>query len=113
METQNPINPYAQSVLATQTEGVPTAVVANQPFLIMDPKIFKTTPVSLTCLFCNKPMTTKVNTTWNNSTCLFCCYLCPCCYCCIQSYRGKDFCCFDAIHRCPHCKNVVGTYTSC
>ena len=112
METQIPINPYAQPVLFAQGEVVPPAVLVNQQVWVVDPKSYKTTPIALTCTFCNKPMTTHVDTKCSCLGCLFC-FFCPGIYICRQCFKGKDLWCYDAKHSCPHCRNVVGTYTSC
>ncbi len=115
METQNPINPnYAKPALFPNNEAGPPPFIVTQssPVLIVNPKMFKTTPVALNCLFCNKPMTTKVKKSFNIWSAIFC-FFCFCLYACTQSYKGKDLCCFDTEHHCPHCGNVVGTYTAC
>ena len=113
METQYPMQPYGQPALVPNRGAVPPAVVINQPVGIVNPKMFKTTPVALTCIFCNKPMTTQVTTTCNCCACILCWCTGLVFYVCVQCCRDKDICCYDAVHRCPHCSNIVGTYTAC
>ena len=112
METRAYINqPYGTPAL---NQGPPQAVIiTNQNPGVVNPDMFKTHPVALTCMFCKKPMTTNVNTTCNVCACLLCYLTGIAFYVCVQACRGRDLCCYDAEHRCPHCNNVVGTYTAC
>ena len=109
-------NAYGQPIAVPPgPPQMPNTIVINQqsPAMMIHPNMFKTTPVSLNCTFCKKPITTTVTQTFN---CCACC-LCWCTglllYVCIQLCRGKDICCYDARHTCPYCGNVVGTYTAC
>ena len=113
METQNPMNPYGQPVLVPQQYPPPQPVIINQPVAVVDPRMFKTTPVALTCMFCNTPITTVVRTTCNCCACVLCWFTGLLFYVCVQCCRDKDICCYDAVHKCPHCGNIVGTYTAC
>ncbi len=112
METRAYINqPYGRPAL---NPGPPQAVIiTNQNPGVVNPAIFKTTPVALTCMFCKRPMTTVVNTTCNCCACVLCYFTGLLIYVCVQCCRDKDICCYDAVHRCPHCGNIVGTYTAC
>ena len=111
METRAYINQsYGQPAL-THPAAPPTTVVLNQK--APNPRMFKTTPVALNCLFCKRPITTTVITKCNCCACLLCWLTGLLLYVCIQCCRDKDICCYDAEHRCPHCGNVVGTYTAC
>ena len=116
METQNPMNPgYGRPALfPNQGAGVPPIIVNQQaPVAVVNPNMFKTTPVALTCPFCHKTMTTNVKQSCNCCSILLCWVTCLAFYVIVQCCRGKDLCCCDATHTCPHCGNVVGTYTSC
>ena len=107
---------YGQPVVSPPPMGaMPNTVVVNQatPAVMVHPNMFKTTPVSLTCTFCHKPITTTVTQTFNCCACCLCWFTGLLIYVCIQACRGKDICCYDASHTCPYCGNVVGTYTAC
>ena len=94
-----------QTPVTNQAQPQVVNVVAGQKF--------GTVPLSITCQFCKNPVTTTVNKT---------CSCCACCLCwstglliwiCIQSCRGKEINCWDAVHICPSCGQQLGTYTSC
>ena len=113
--TNNPMNPpYGQPALVPP-QGPPVVVIQNQeqPVAVINPNMFKTTPIALTCMFCKKPVTTNVRRTCNVCACLLCYFTGLVFYVCVQCCRGKDICCYDAEHTCPQCGNVVGTYNSC
>ena len=114
METRANINQtYGQPVL-TNPAYPPQGVVLNQNTNNMpSPNQFKTTPVALNCIFCKQPVTTKVEKTINVCACLLCYCTGLIFYVCVQACRKKDFCCYDAEHRCPNCGRVLGTYNSC
>ena len=84
-------------------------IVVNQtgPFFPMQPMTVN--PVQMICPFCKQNITTTVETQFNCCACCICCVI-GVCYFIMQAVRGKDLCCDDATHRCPHCNNVVGTY---
>ena len=121
MQPQNP--PYGQPAISAdqmapqnQAYGQPgQPIVINQqsPVMMANPLMFKTTPVALTCIFCNKPCTTVVQKKCNVCACLLCWCTGLLCYVCVQCCRQKDICCCDATHTCPNCGQVVGTYTAC
>ena len=54
--------------------GMPNTIVVNQqsPAIIVSPDMFKLNPVSLTCHFCHKPVTTLVTQEFNCCACLLC-----------------------------------------
>ena len=121
-QTQTPManvvivdNRYGQPITAPPSLLVPNAVVVNQqaPVAMVNPEIFKTDPLSITCQNCKQNITTLVNKKFNIVTCLLCFCTGIIFYVCVQCIRGKDICCFDAEHNCPRCGSVVGTYTSC
>ena len=117
METQNQLQPgYGQpAALFPNQQGGKRTIIINQqqPVTIANPNMFKTTPVATTCPFCRKTMTTNVSTSCNCCSVLLCWFTCLAFYVCVQCCRGKDICCYDAKHTCPHCGGLVGTYTSC
>ena len=107
-------NQYGQPVVSAQPMA-PNTVVINQqgPGVMLHPDSFKTTPVSITCPSCQKPITTTVTQQWNWLTCCLCWWTGIIFFICIQICRGKDLNCYDATHTCPQCQAVVGSYTSC
>ena len=121
MQPQNP--PYGQPAISAdqmapqnQAYGQPgQPIVINQqsPVTMANPLMFKTTPIALTCIFCNKPCTTVVQKKCNVCACLLCWCTGLLCYVCVQCCRQKDICFCDATHTCPNCGQVVGTYTAC
>ena len=113
MKNQNHVSPYGQPTLDSNRGAMAQQVIVNQPVRVIDPKIFSTVPIALSCMFCHKPVTTQVKTTCNYCACLLCWFTFLAFYAIVQCCRGKDCCCYDAEHRCPHCGNVVGTYTAC
>ena len=124
MQPQNPpYGSYGQPVTSAdqmgpqnQAYGQPgQPIVINQqsPVMMANPLMFKTTPIALTCIFCNKPCTTVVQKKCNVCACLLCWCTGLIFYVCVQCCRQKDICCCDATHTCPNCGQVVGTYTAC
>ena len=69
-------------------------------------------PVSMTCLFCQLPITTIVEQTWNCGACCLCYLTGFCLFACIQVCSGKEIGCYDSIHRCPNCGSTLGTYSA-
>ena len=98
-----------------ETNQMPYTIVINQqePSVLINPNIFKTTPISINCTICHKPITTSVTQEFNFCACLLCWCTGLICYVLIQAIRGKDICCYDATHRCPYCNNIVGMYQAC
>ena len=94
-----------QGIVVNQAQPQVVNIVANQTF--------GTQPVSITCQFCNKPVTTTVNKTCNCCTCCLCWVTCLFVWICIQCCRKKEINCWDATHVCPACGQQLGTYTSC
>ena len=94
-----------QGIVVNQAQPQVVNVVANQTF--------GTQPVSITCQFCNKPVTTTVNKTCNCCTCCLCWVTGLFIWICIQCCRNKEINCWDATHICPACGQQLGTYTSC
>ena len=119
-------NQYAQPIVAppmpvqpvvspAMGQMPPNQLVVNQvnPVVVLPPDIFKSTPVNITCPFCNRNITTQIRETFNCATCCLCLCTSPLLYVCIQLVRGKDLCCYDVDHSCPYCSNRLGSYTSC
>ena len=106
-----------QAKLATKpTQRVPnTVIVVNQnaPYVRTNFEVNRSSAFYTTCQFCQQKVLTKSIQTFNCCTCLFCC--CTGClfYSIIQIIRGKDICCYDAIHRCPNCGQTICEYNSC
>ena len=97
----------------------PQGIVVNQPqpqpqvVNIVANQAFGTQPVSITCQFCNKPVTTTVNKTCNCCTCCLCWVTGLFVWICIQCCRKKEINCCDATHYCPNCGQMLGHYESC
>ena len=108
---------YGQPVAnAVPLNGTPYTIVVNQQpqGALVNPNVFKTTPLSLKCTFCNKPITTTVRQDCNCCACCLCCVTGIIIYIIVQACRDKDICCcYYATHSCPYFGNVVGTYNAC
>ena len=65
------------------------------------------------CPYCHNQIMTSPLQTFNCCTCLMCFCTGLILFLCIQAIRGKDFCCYDAIHMCPRCGKTVANYNSC
>ena len=102
--------PVVQPAIVT-----PAPIVVNQqnPEIRVGPQDFKVVPVTITCQFCKRTITTQVTKSLDVCACLLCYCTCIVFYVCVQAIRNKDLCCWNAEHRCPFCGNVVGAYTSC
>ena len=96
---------YLSQILTTQSS------FKENP-IIVAPKEFKEDPVSMTCPFCLKAITTKTESKFNFVAC-FCCLIFNLLYCCVQICLGKNACCCDIKHKCPECGRVLGYYKSC
>ena len=116
MAPQNPV--LGQSGLQPgfqpgQMGPLPIIINQQQPVAMLNPLMFKTTPIATTCIFCHRPCTTVVEKQFNFCTCILCWCTGLLCYVCVQMFRDKDICCCDATHTCPNCGQILGTYTSC
>ena len=105
---------YGQAIAnGVPPNGMP-AIILNQqiPNLIVDPKMYRTNPLTIRCMFCEIPITTTVTKKCNClALFLFLCtgYI----YIFVQMCRKKDVCVYDATHVCPNCGRTVGTYRAC
>ena len=72
-----------------------------------------TFPHEVQCPFCHKKIQTNVETSCNMGSCCLCFWLSCITWAIILLILGKEIGCADAIHRCPNCKNIIGTYRSC
>jgi hypothetical protein len=107
---------YGQPIAnAVPSTGMPNAIVINQQSrgAMVNPNVFKTSPISITCTFCSKPITTTVKEECNCLAFCLCCFTGVIFYLIIQACRDKDLCFDNATHTCPYCGNVVGTYNAC
>ena len=113
-----PPQPQPVNVNSSDSTGVTgprrgASIVVNQ----MSPGIsmiaYTYMPYETECPFCKKEITTNAIQTFNCGTC--CLFYCTglFLYCCIQICRGKDICCYDAVHKCPNCGKTVAVYESC
>ncbi len=113
-----PPQPQPMVVNAGITAGVTvpamgSAIVVNQVAPAMSVVAHTSSPFATVCPFCKSQITTTAIQTFNCGTCLLCYCTGLCLFCCIQLCRGKDICCYDAIHKCPACGQTVAVYNSC
>ena len=105
---------YGQAFESGEPSNEIPAIMLTQeePNSIVDPKMFKTKPLTIRCMFCEIPITTTVTKKCNClALFLFLCtgYI----YIFVQMCRKKDVCVYDATHVCPNCGRTVGTYRAC
>ena len=95
------------------TQPATTAIVVNQVVPSYGVIAHTSSPFSTVCPSCKSQITTTSVQTFNCGTCLLCCWTGYILFICIQLCRGKDICCYDAVHRCPACGQTVAVYNSC
>ena len=114
--------PYATPVVkGPQPQINPSPIVSNQPVpvvatvvpIMMNPEIFRTTPIFIQCPFCLNMVSTVVKKCWNWGACCLCFCTGYLFYMCIQFCRNKDFLCFDAEHSCSVCGAKLANYSAC
>ena len=104
---------------ALQNQMLPpnTIIIVNRPFKARMQYIRKYTPTQLQCPYCLITVTTVPTSSWTCNSCNKCCGSCVCyffsCFigllidlCSLCCY-AKDFCCYEADHRCPNCGNII------
>ena len=103
-------------------QAVPIAYGTAQPQIIVNqvtPAVtvaipaMKATPYLTVCPYCRNQVMTSSIQTFNCCTCLLCWCTGLIWFCIIQSIRGKDIGCYDAVHKCPNCGQTIGIYESC
>ena len=99
---------YLSQILTTQSSQ---SSFEEKP-IIVAPTEFKDDPISMTCPFCLKVITTKTESKFNCVAC-FCCLIFTLFYCCVQLCLGRNACCCDIKHKCPNCGKILGYYKSC
>ena len=100
---------YGQPILVVPTN--PNNILVNQE----NPENsinFGRSPISLVCTRCGENVTTVIEEKCNGAACYFCCISLFCIYACFQCSRGKDLSCTDSTHKCPKCKQIIGTYSA-
>ena len=96
-------------VIIQQTPTQTTKKAVNP----VNPDMYKTSPVIIQCPDCGAIVTTNVMKSCNCLACFCCCITACVIYSCVQCCKGKDICCYDAIHSCPACGKQVGSYVAC
>jgi len=104
-QPMQPMQPMQQPQMAP-AQFVPIA--SNQ--LVDDPKKYRLSPVVTKCPHCFQTVTTNVETKCSCGACCVCCMTLLVVYLCIQCCRDKDFCCQDAVHKCPSCQKDIFFY---
>ena len=104
----------AQAVPITYSTAQPQIIV-NQvtPAVTVAIPAMQATPYLTVCPYCRLQVMTSSIQTFNCCTCLLCWCTGLIWFCIIQSIRGKDIGCYDAIHKCPNCGQTIGVYESC
>ena len=104
----------AQAVPITYSTAQPQIIV-NQvtPAVTVAIPAMQATPYLTVCPYCRNQVMTSSIQTFNCCTCLLCWCTGLIWFCIIQSIRGKDIGCYDAVHKCPNCGQTIGIYESC
>ena len=104
----------AQAVPITYSTAQPQIIV-NQvtPAVTVAIPATRATPYLTVCPYCRNQVMTSSIQTFNCCTCLLCWCTGLIWFCIIQSIRGKDIGCYDAVHKCPNCGQTIGIYESC
>ena len=105
--------PQGATTYPSQQQVVQNQAQPQVVQVIQGAQQFGTQPVSITCQFCQKPVTTEVIKTCNCCSCCLCCWTGLLIWICIQSCRNKEINCWDAQHKCPNCQQILGNYASC
>ena len=93
--------------------GYTAAIVVNQGGAGLALPANTSKSYATTCPGCGQSIMTNAIRTFNCCTCLLCYCTGILCFICIQACRGKDFCCYDAVHSCPNCGRTLASYQSC
>ena len=102
--------PMGPPMVVTQPAA---AIVVNQVVPNYSVVAHTSSPFATQCPYCKSAITTTAVQTFNCATCMLCCWTGLVLFICIQLCRGKDICCYDAVHRCPSCGQTVAVYNSC
>ena len=114
--------PAPSTSMAMNPQPVPVAYGQAQPQIIVNqvsPVVAvgipatRASPYITVCPYCRNQVMTSSIQTFNCCTCLLCWCTGLIWFCIIQSIRGKDIGCYDAIHKCPNCGQTIGVYESC
>ena len=95
---------YHSQIIDTQTS------IRDEDLVIT--KEFKCCPVTISCPFCRRIITTKTKSKF--CCCALCCFLtCTLLYFPVQlCYKRNIFCC-NIAHKCPNCGRIIGYYNAC
>ena len=105
--------PGMAPVMAPGMVAPTSAIVVNQVVPNYSVIAHTSSPFSTVCPCCKSQITTTSVQTWNCGACCLCCWTGLVLFICIQLCRGKDICCYDAVHKCPACGQTVAIYTAC
>ena len=99
---------YSQPAVASPPVIAPVIII-NQPIMNQNIKVRKT-PLKTFCPFCKTSIVTLMKPEFNMRAC--CVFFCTCgiIFTCIQLVNNKDLTCYDYIHICPKCGNIIGKY---
>ena len=106
------ISPVVQTTQYSSTETIPNSsrqIISNQS----TPKEFGLCSTSLTCPYCRTNIATNTEIDCSCGACCLCLCVTLLPYLCIQACRGKNVCCCDSTHTCPHCGKYLGSYKAC
>ena len=105
--------PYPPPAVQPIPNQVGAAIIVNQGGGGVAQTANTSKPFAATCPGCGKGIMTNSVRTCNCCTCLLCYCTGIIFFLCIQACRGKDFCCYDAVHSCPECGRTIASYNSC
>ena len=105
---------YAQPIIQGQINQTQIIVNQSNPVItcLIDPEIFKTTPIIIQCPFCQNVISTNVKKSINCLSGVVCFFTGILFFILIQLCRKKSITCVDAVHICPKCGQKIGEYSS-
>ena len=107
---QPAVNPFEQPVVQP---GIAQPIIVVNQVVTVNTEARTYTPYATVCPYCKKKVTTVPVKHFNCGTCLLCYFTGLLFYICFQLIRQKELCCFDALHKCPNCRQTISTYQSC
>ena len=103
----NPVNnPFINNQVNPRLQ-----IIRNAPGIGMN--VLRSTNTQLVCPYCKSTITTSIKKTCSCPSVCCAIWLTPISWFTFQLVRQKDYNCFDAIHTCPSCKQILGKYDAC
>ena len=107
-----------RTVSVVQNQNIYTTTSSSSRPVIINRYIprnveFGSCSVDMNCPFCYNFISTETECSCNCGACCLCLVVGLFFFVCIQLCKGKSIFCNNVIHKCPICRQIVGTYSSC